>query len=772
MMPLHPLSTGMYVIDKNYTMIFCNQATLDLYPDIQLGEPCYKVLACREEPCPVCPLRASTALFYNPTRREWISSDAAAMTFPGVGECYSIHFHLRQRLDAAASDMITDEEALRYLMDLDIGITRDECILGGYCEEGFPLFYVNDRMLTLLGYNSRDEFAQAIDSLVINTIHPDDRSQVGASIGNDYTPGHVFEAVHRLPRKDGTWFWTVDKGQIIRTLDGRLAILCCCTDMTSLIQRQEHLLQQNQYFLKRDRMTTTMMQNMPSGYHRCEPKEGCPFIFIGDHFCQIVGWTREEIEQDFGNLYINLVWPEDLPVMSTYSDMIAKIGQGNSYDTSIYRMKRKGGGYRWVLDSTMFVDLGEDSFFQGTLADITEFVEGMQERQHKLEEAMERIERISNAKSSFLFNVSHDLRTPMNAIKGFTHMLSRRPDDGAYVREMVGKIEQSSDTLMQLLGDVLELSRIESGKDTLDQSVVSVQTFCQKLYLMFVQEIEQSGITFTLETDLHDRCVLADELKCTRIVMNMLSNARKFTPAGGSITLRAEQLPSADPAIGVYRFSVTDTGVGMSEEFMARAFEEFEREKTSTASGMAGSGLGLAIIRKLCEMMDGTCELESRQGEGTCISATLHFPLIEEATCPCQQQRDAELPSFPGKRVLLVEDNAFNREIARFMLEDRSFTVEEAEDGSSALDMLSAVPADHYDLILMDLQMPIMDGCTAAAAIRALPDPVRAAIPIIAMTANAFTEDREKCLSVGMNDHISKPLDPRVMIETLSRYLP
>ncbi len=768
-MQINTLDTGMYIIDQNYTMLYCNQRTLELYPDIKTGEPCYKTLACRQSPCNICPLRSSTATFYNPTRKEWITSDASDISIPGHETCYCIHFHLKQRMNSGSNELISDEEALRYLMEADASITGDESILGGYCEEGFPLFYASEQLLNLLGYTSRDEFASAIGNMVINTMHPDDRQQMGDAIG-DFEEGKTFETIHRLPHKDGTWIWTMDRGRIIRTMDGRLAILSCCTDMTSLIQRQSELLEQNQYFLKRDRLTNAMMENMPSGYHRCAARPGCPFLFIGDHFCNIVGWSRDEIERDFGNLFLNLIWPDDIGVMATYDNMLEMIGKGNSFDTSIYRMKRKGGGFRWVLDSTMFVDLGEDSFFQATLADITEFVEGKEEEQRKLEQAMAHIEKISRAKSSFLFNVSHDLRTPMNAIKGFTHMLSRRTEDAAYVREMVGKIEQSSDMLMQLLGDVLELSRIESGKDELTCTAMSVQTFCEKLYLMFVQEIEQAGITFSLETDLRDRCILADELKCTRIVMNMLSNARKFTPAGGNITLRCEQLPNEYPSEGIYRFTVQDTGIGMSREFLERAFDEFEREKSSSARDVSGSGLGLSIIRKLVTLMGGTCELDSKQGEGTTISALLRFPLLEESTCPCCAT-PSEKPDLAGKHILLAEDNAFNREIARFLLEDLGLNVTEAEDGRLALDALANAGPGHFDLILMDLQMPNMDGYTATAAIRALPDKALASLPIIAMTANAFAEDRERCIAVGMNDHLSKPIDPQALAGALTAWL-
>ncbi len=374
------------------------------------------------------------------------------------------------------------------------------------------------------------------------------------------------------------------------------------------------------------------------------------------------------------------------------------------------------------------------------------------------EKARAEAENANRAKSTFLFNASHDIRTPMNAIRGFAKIIESHPDDSELVRKNIAKINQSSDTLMQLLNDVLELSRIESNKMELVPVPLDLQTQMDNMQTMFQQDMQNSGISFSVECRLTDKIVLCDSLKLTQILMNLLSNSRKFTPSGGSVVCGVEQL-SADNGIGRYRFYVNDTGIGMSEEFQQKAFEQFERERTSTVSGMQGSGLGLSIIKRIVDKMEGTCSLQSKLNEGTQIDVFLNLPITE---LPAEASDVSQAPSIDlsGKHLLLVEDNELNREITRYMIESMNMTVDEAVNGQEALKIISECPTGKYDLVLMDIQMPIMDGFTASEHIRELDDPARASIPIIALTANAFREDRERCLNAGMNAHVCKPINP------------
>ncbi len=755
---------GLYMIDRDYRMLYINDAAKEMYPHVKEGDFCYQSLACSDRPCDACPIGKQESLFYNPLRREWISAQAAKMDIPGYGACYNIQFVLKERGVGSGRELLPENQVKKLIAEAGASQGK-ECIIGGYCEEGYPLFYINSRMVNMLGYSSREEAIRSVDGLVANFVHPDDRAQVRKDFLIANAPGKRFETTCRIRRKNGEWFWIVGKGKAVRTEDGRLAMIAICMDMTSIFRRQDALRMEYETLQQKESVADALMNNMPGGYHRCNVGEGFPLAFISDSFLKVVDWTREDLEAILDNQYLNMVAPEDREYFLSLAPVLLDEGKINC----VYRIVRRDGGRRWIQDSTQYVVKGDQKYLQCAIADITDFVEGLNERQRKLEEAMQRIEAVSHAKSAFLFNVSHDVRTPMNAIQGYTHIIEQCPDDEEMVRDMVGKIKKSSDTLMQLLNDVLELSRIESGKDTLDQSTVNLNDFLGNLHLMFDQEMDEAGIRFLLENRIRDPHIRCDELKCTRVLMNMLSNAKKFTPAGGTVTLGAQQLETAEPGYGSYRFFVRDTGIGMSREFQNRAFEEFEREKSSTDSRINGSGLGMAIIRKLTDLMGGTCTLHSELGKGTEIAVTLTFPLeaapeAEEPECACRRV------DFAGHRVLLVEDNAFNREIARFILENMGLAVEEAEDGADALNRLLRAGRGGYDLVLMDIQMPVMDGYTATQEIRRLNDDALASIPIIAMTANAFKEDRDKCLEVGMNGHLSKPIDPDSLIAVLGQF--
>ncbi len=384
------------------------------------------------------------------------------------------------------------------------------------------------------------------------------------------------------------------------------------------------------------------------------------------------------------------------------------------------------------------------------------------------EEAMHRAEASNRAKSTFLFNASHDIRTPMNAIWGFTHIIEENANDSEKVLDAAGKIKKSTDVLMGLLNNVLELSQIESGKDEPECKVVNLQELSEKVYLMFAKEMNDFHLHFEVDNRIKDNLVWADELKITRILMNMLSNAKKFTPKKGHIVLGIKQ-ETEESGYATYRFFVKDNGIGMSPEFRKKAFEQFEMERSSTVSGVVGNGLGLAIIKKLTEQMDGSCELESKQNVGTTIAAVFKFR-IAASEIKVEKQTEETFP-LAGKRVLLVEDNEFNREIARYMLENVGIIVEESEDGSTAVECLKHAAPGEFDFVLMDIQMPIMDGYEATKAIRAFANKELAEIPIIAMTANAFKEDRDKCLLVGMNEHIGKPVDEEKLFKVLKQFI-
>ncbi len=501
----------------------------------------------------------------------------------------------------------------------------------------------------------------------------------------------------------------------------------------------------------------SMGANVPSGYHRCGTGEGFPLLFVSDSFLEAVGWTKEELETELDNKFINVVAPEDRDFFMSHESELIKNGRVSL----AYRILRKDGTRRWIQDSTTKLEKNGEVFYQCTLADIDDYVQ-------KLNAEKTRAEASNQAKSTFLFNASHDIRTPMNAIQGFAHIIEKNADNPQIVRETVRKIQQSSDMLMTLINDILELSRIERGKEEVNCRPLDMKAHVDKLYEMFLPEMEQSGIEFRMMNSILHPAVLGDDLKLTRIAMNLLSNARKFTPAGGTVTFGVRE-SNYNGSTASYTLFVKDTGIGMSREFQERAFEQFERERSATDSGVSGSGLGLAIIKRLTDLMHGRCTINSELGKGTEVIVETTLELMQEEF----QQDDPVLQNmdFTGKCVLLVEDNEFNREIARYVLESMKLTVEEAENGSVCLDKLFRAEEGQYDLILMDIQMPIMDGYTATKEIRNMENPKIASIPILAMTANAFEEDKKRCLEIGMNGHIGKPFEAETLIRELSSVL-
>ena len=386
----------------------------------------------------------------------------------------------------------------------------------------------------------------------------------------------------------------------------------------------------------------------------------------------------------------------------------------------------------------------------------------------QLEARLFAAEEASKAKTFFLSNMSHDIRTPLNAIIGYTTLANR---EGVTYEEKSGyidKIGMASRQLLEIVNDVLDMSRIESGKFSLEPTCVDLENCIMEACDLVRVQLEAKKIELTVSCNISHKWVLCDKVILDRALMNLLCNAGKFTEENGSVSLELNELAAGD-GNGSYEIRIKDTGIGMSPEFAERMFIPFERERTSTVSRIQGTGLGLAITKRIVDMMGGKITVQTDKGKGTEFVIAVDFPLMESEDKICLDEGD-EI-SFEGKRALLVEDNMINMEIAQMLLEQSGFLIETAENGKIALEMTAASEKGYYDVILMDIQMPVMDGYMAAQAIRDLPDPGLAGIPIIAMTANAFQEDIKKAEEVGMNGHIAKPLDIPGMKATLQQVL-
>ena len=407
----------------------------------------------------------------------------------------------------------------------------------------------------------------------------------------------------------------------------------------------------------------------------------------------------------------------------------------------------------------------------------------------ELEKAVQEAQSANEAKTRFLFNMSHDIRTPMNAIIGFSDLLEKHIDEKDRAVDYIAKIKSSSSFLLSLINYVLEMARIESGKASLKIELGSYSELIHSLNAVFEPSLKSKKLSYLCYNTVEHDAILCDRTKIREILLNIISNSIKYTPEGGKISVKIEETPEPRKGFASYRITVKDNGIGMSKEYLPHIFEEFTREHSSTESHITGTGLGLPIVKSLVNLMGGTIDVESELGVGTITTVCLTFglpteeqlaahqspggPLQQAPAAPIleekQKEKEKTSDSILGKRVLLAEDNDLNAEIVLTVLEENGIHAKHVKDGALCLKAVQNAPEDYYDVILMDIQMPNMNGYQAAEAIRALPGK-RGEIPIVAMTANTFEEDRRKALESGMNAHIAKPVDVSVLLETLSRF--
>ena len=393
------------------------------------------------------------------------------------------------------------------------------------------------------------------------------------------------------------------------------------------------------------------------------------------------------------------------------------------------------------------------------------------ERQYEaeLEKSAEQAKNANEAKTRFLFNMSHDIRTPMNAIVGFSGLLEKNLQNERKAKEYLEKIQSSSNLLLRIINQVLEMARIESGTAVLQLKAEDMDALFHRVNTVFEEDVRKKNLQYHAVLDVRHHYVVCDQTKLQEIMLNIISNAIKYTPEGHSIYVEIHEAASENPSKIHYIFSCEDTGIGMSEEYLPHIYEEFSREHSTTENKVPGTGLGLPIIKSMIELMGGSIQVESRQGIGTKFTIDLSFDIAlkEEVYGSEDTIESSAIHTIKGKRILLVEDNELNAEIAKTVLEDVGALITRAENGQQALELFKEKPAGTFDVILMDLMMPVMDGYTATRKIRELERSDAKTVPIIAMTANAFQEDAEKCIAVGMNAHLAKPLDIEKMKKTI-----
>lgn len=405
------------------------------------------------------------------------------------------------------------------------------------------------------------------------------------------------------------------------------------------------------------------------------------------------------------------------------------------------------------------------------IQDMTSLKEEEIRNRKALQEATEMAEAANNAKTTFLFNMSHDIRTPMNAIIGFTDLLEKYQERPEKRADYLKKIQDSNRVLLSIINNVLEMARIEKGTLEVEEAAWSAEQFNDTLHSVFQDMMLQKGIEFTRQIDVEHHYVFCDPIKLREVFINILSNAWKYTNAGGKVNMHLEEIPSDREGYALYRTTISDTGIGMSEEFLPHIFEEFSRENSVTDSKVEGTGLGMPIVKRLVDFMDGTVEVSSKKGAGTTFVVTIPHKIADKSDLVEHMGIKLDPKQFLGKRILLAEDNDLNAEIAIEILKEAGFETERAEDGQIAVDMIRNAEAGYYDLVLMDIQMPNMNGHEATRNIRKLSDVQKAGIPILAMTANAFEEDKRAAVSAGMNGHLGKPINVNELMKALAGIL-
>ncbi|MCQ2573576.1 MAG: diguanylate cyclase [Treponema sp.] len=464
--------------------------------------------------------------------------------------------------------------------------------------------------------------------------------------------------------------------------------------------------------------------------------------------------------------YVNeRVYPEDqqsIREAMKLENVVEHVKTGNEY-IGTYRVNNKGEicfyQYKYILT-------GKDQIIAG-FQNIDSLVKEREKQKMELEAALLAADQASKAKSSFLFNMSHDIRTPMNAIMGFADLAKKHQDDKSRQSDYLNKIQNSSEILLSILNNVLEMARIEKGTVIVEELAWDTEQLEKSIYAIFSEQIKSKGIKIKENINIINRYIYCDPVKIREIYMNIISNAVKYTMAGGTITFTVEEIP-LDNGMTSFKTSISDTGIGMTEDFLSRIFDEFARERNSEGNVIEGTGLGMAITKRLVDLLGGTIEVQSQLGVGTTFTFVIPHRIAKQEDLLIGKKVNLKNVDYAGRRILLAEDNDLNAEITIEMLKSSSFQVERAANGKECIQMLTEKPAYYYDMILMDVQMPVMNGYAASIEIRKMEDLEKADIPIVALTANAFEEDRRNAFDAGMNGHISKPIDMNQFLSVIS----
>ena len=608
-------------------------------------------------------------------------------------------------------------------------------------------------------------------------VHPDDLDAVEGSITEQIAKDdrNIDYVEYRIIRKDGSVRWLDDYGRYVHSQTYGEVFYVFVRDITAQHDAREENIRRAKVIEGLSRgFDSIYLLNLDKGTMR-------PYKMKKDYFKEIVHdlnltgdavrWTdvlneyaqRYVVEKD-RNFYLKEISVEHIE---------KRIKVDDSY-TFHYRFSDKEGSL--IHMEVSIVKVKDETLQRHVIMsyrDITEHIVGVRKElteKLNMEMALERERHANEVKASFLFSISHDIRTPMNAIMGFTALAQRHINEAKVLKSYLDKLDESNHHLLDLIDDLLEMSKIDYGRTELKTEACDLQRQLRIVADMFKIQAEEKGIHIEEEINLPAREVYIDPLRFRRVMSNLLSNAVKFTPNDGTVRITAKQVRVSDSGYARYEFSIIDNGVGMSEEFMHRMFDAFERESTSTQTGYIGTGLGLTITKKLLNIMGGSIKVTSKKNEGSTFIVNLPLKLVQDNT-QSLPETIREFKAHGKYRILLVEDIEVNRMLAETILSESGFLVESVPDGCDAVEAIKNRPSGYYDLVLMDIQMPVMNGYEATRAIRALGRSDTDILPIIALSANARDQDKKMSIESGMDSHVAKPFDIAHLISTVNEHI-
>ena len=635
----------------------------------------------------------------------------------------------------------------------------------------------SDTMRRMLGFTSTEDFPDEFTSWS-DRLHPEDKEHTMEeyrSTVQDYRNKKTYDVEYRVRAKDGTYHWFRAAGRLSRRVDGSPiafdGVFINTDEKHETNERLYRALQEaeqarNELLLEHE-IISAVSRVYVSIYSIDLLRNFYEEISNHEHSVHRLTGHGGNASQKMSEICMSLVAEEYHVEAMRFFDLSTVADRMKESDVIELEYFATDGNWH----QARFIEKKRDDNGRVTnILYVTRIVSKQKQQemeQERLRIAYEVAEKANEAKTTFLLNMSHDIRTPMNAILGYSNLMRGRLTDPELIhyQEM---IEQSGNLLLSIINNVLDMARIESGKMELDENYNEAGDIVHGVCSVFEAEAKKKNLTIRHEVDVKHPHIMCDNIKMQELITNLVSNAVKYTPPGGTVTITTQELSSDRAGYACFQTSVEDTGIGMSKDFLPHLFDSFSRERNTTAAKVAGSGLGMAIVKSLVDLMGGTIKVESELEKGTKFTVTISHKIASREYYKKKKLSELlEAVDFSGKRILLAEDNELNAEIAITILEEMGFTVDCAEDGIFCVNKLEKEPAGTYDLILMDVQMPNMNGYKATQVIRRLPDREKANIPIIAMTADAFAEDRKRALEVGMNGHIAKPINPDQIKETL-----